>query len=125
MKILIYYFSIILEGNYACVFVYKEQPDNFQEQFRDVKNSMASLGTESSLEPSETAFQWQRVNLRTCLASFCQVLFILSKFTPQMAALLLKTYFDKEGNTSKILLFLLQGKCLSFRKINRGLKQPM
>lgn len=39
MKILIYYFSLILEGNYVCVFVYKEQPDDFQEQFRDVKIS--------------------------------------------------------------------------------------
>jgi len=42
-----------------------------------------------------------------------------------MVALLLKSYFDKEANTLKILLFLSRGKCLSFGKIKRGFKQPM
>lgn len=52
------------------------------------------------------------MNLRMHLASFCQILLILSKFTPQMVELLLKNYFDKEANSLKNLLFLLQRKTL-------------
>lgn len=52
------------------------------------------------------------MNLRMHLASFCQILLILSKFTPQTVELLLKNYFDKEANSLKNLLFLLQRKTL-------------
>lgn len=81
------------------VFVYKELPDCFQEQLTDVKTT-ASLIT-ASLEPSQTSFQWQCVNLRTCLTSFFfgQLLLILNIFMPEMGALLPKSYFDKEANT--------------------------